>query len=139
MPAGPGPDGPTGEAPPSVGGGGGLPFIIVPDVIGLTLAKAEAEIIGAGATVGGVTIVSEAGSLGDMIIRPARAQDACGADKTKCECIAQSEVGECFLPCIVLLTVTPFAAPIPEPPSLALFAMGLGLLIVITVWRRRRS
>ncbi len=132
LPAGPAPAGPTAAAPP--GGGGGGEFITIPDVIGLTIDVAKAEIILAGGEVGNVTVVNNVTWLENVIIRPARAQDPDLA-----ETIGQSFVGVCELPCPPVDLVGQFAAAIPEPPSLALFAMGLGLLILITWWRRRSS
>ncbi len=135
LPTGPAPAGPTAEAPPSGSGGGeALAFIIVPNVIGLTIGVAKAEINLAGADVGSVTIVTNVTWLEDVIIRPARADDPNVAIT-----IEQSFVGLCPLPCPPVDLVGQWTAAIPEPPSLALFAIGLGLLIFITWWRRRSS
>jgi hypothetical protein len=139
LPGGPGPGGPTGEAPPGGGGGGSL--VPVPNVIGLTLAEAEAAINAAGLRLGAVTRETVVASLGNPFIRSARAQvffpDLCRIVERVCQQFPPpgilvalgSSVG-------VVLGVG--AAAIPEPSSLVLFAMGLGLLILIT-WRRRRS
>ena len=70
-------------------------------------------------------------------IRPAHAHDPCEPDHVT----SQSPVAGTLVPegSAVNLVLCPPAAPIPEPSTLALFAMGLVLLIVITMWRRRRS
>ncbi len=114
-------------------------------MIGLTQAAAEAKIIAADLTVGQVTAEFVA-SLGSPLIRSARAQVSCLSlpvvdgivfDQSPCPTdvtgilVAQGTS--------VSFVIGVAAAAIPEPSSLALFAMGLGLLIVITMWRRRRS
>ncbi len=70
-------------------------------------------------------------------IRPAHAHDPCEPG----DVTSQSPVAGTLVPegSAVNLVLCPPAAPIPEPSTLALFAMGLVLLIVITMWRRRRS
>jgi hypothetical protein len=144
LPEGPGPDGPTGEAPPVGGGGGSL--VPVPNVLGLTLADAEAKIIAADLRLGTVTTVTVVGSLGNPFIRSARAQESCQSATVVVDTVFEQD------PCptditgilvaldtLINLRIAQGPAAIPEPSSLALFAMGLGLLILITMWRRRRS
>ncbi len=139
LPTGPAPAGPTGEAPPS-GSGGGI-LVLVPDVVGLTQADAEAAIIAADLTVGAVTTETVVSSLGNPFIRTARA--AFGQ-----VCLLQfvGFVGIQFPPAftavqaqtaVFIVVCEAAAAAIPEPSSLALFATGLGLLILLTWWRRR--
>ena len=133
----PAPAGPTGEAPPSgSGGGGGEELVDVPNVIGLTLEQAITTIIGADLVVGNVTIQGQqTGSLMDTIVRPAHAQEepkCCVQDPVACQvCVEPGTSVD------IVLCPEPEAA-IPEPSTLALFATGLGLLILMTWWRRRR-
>ena len=69
-------------------------------------------------------------------VRPAHAQDACVPGHVT----DQSPDAGTLVPegSAVDLVLCPPAA-IPEPSTLGLFAMGLVLLIMITMWRRRRS
>ncbi len=144
LPEGPGPGGPTNESPPVGSGGGSL--VPVPNVLGLTRDVAEERIIAAGLRLGTVTEVDVAGSLGNPFIRSARAQESCQSATIVVDTVFEQD------PCptditgilvaldtLINLTIAQSSAAIPEPSSLALFAMGLGLLILITMWRRRRS
>jgi len=143
----PAPAGPTDEAPPSGSGGGELPVLVpVPNVIGLTQAAAEAKIIAADLMVGAVTRETVVSSLGNPFIRSAMAQGSClslpvvdGIVFDQSPCPTEITGISVAQGTSVSLMVGQAAAAIPEPSSLALFAMGLGLLIVVTMWRRRRS
>ncbi len=131
LPGGPAPGGPTDGTTP--GGSGGGDLVDVPNVIGMTLDQATATITGAGLVVGNVTIQGQqTGSLMDTIVRPAHAQEepkCCVQDPVACQVCVEpgTSVDMVFCP----------EAAIPEPSTLALFATGLGLLILIA-WRRRR-
>ena len=131
LPGGPAPGGPTDGT--TIGGGGGGDLVDVPNVIGMTLEQATTTIIGASLVVGNVTIQGQqTGSLMDTIVRPAHAEEepkCCVQDPVACEvCRAEgTSVDMVFCP----------EAAIPEPSTLALFATGLGLLILFA-WRRRR-
>ena len=165
-PAGPAPASPTGEAPPSGAGGGAPPsdtgggpaLVDVPNVVGLSLLNAERVITSGGLVVGTVTIVGDVGdqfgSLEFGIIGSARAQVPSTLPPPVLAAlivIAQSTLlpngatidGPCFT-CVPLGTAVdvvaePPEAVIPEPSTLTLFGMGLGLLILITCWRRRSA
>ncbi len=131
LPGGPAPGGPTDGT--TVGGSGGGALVDVPNVIGMTLAQATAAITGASLIVGNVTIQGQqTGSLMDTIVRPAHAVEepkCCVQDPVSCQVCADpfTSVDMVFCP----------EAAIPEPSTLALFATGLGLLILFA-WRRRR-
>ncbi len=137
LPTGPAPAGPTAFAPPSgSGGGGGEELVDVPNVIGLTLEQAITTIIGADLVVGNVTIQGQqTGSLMDTIVRPAHASEepkCCVQDPVACEICVEPGTS-------VDMVFCPEAAAIPEPSTLALFATGLGLLVLIAWrWRRRQ-
>jgi hypothetical protein len=135
-PAGPAPAGPTADEP--VGGSGGGPNLVtVPDVFGKTLAEATGIITGVGLVVGDVaTQDQQAGLLLPSPIRPAHAQgQACEPGTV----ITQAPPAGTLVPpeTPVNLVLCAQAAEIPEPSSLVLFAVGLGLLILFT-WSRRR-
>ena len=151
LPEGPGEGGPTDEAPTDGGGGGEL---LVPPHIGLTIPAAEAELAKFGLSVGTVTVNVLFASLDNGIVRSARAAEltVCNPDPAPetCEAVASVAItidSTCeegtptsLFPLGCDLTgEASLAAAIPEPSSLALFAMGLGLLILIAMWRRRRS
>ena len=129
------PEGPTDEAE---FGGGGVDLVAVPDVIGLTLSQASGIINGVGLVVGAVTIQNQqAGLRFPSLIRSAHAQDP---DCTPGNVTDQDpNVDDDPVPegTSVNLEVCPQFAAIPEPSSLGLFAVGLGLLILFA-WSRRR-
>jgi hypothetical protein len=132
LPGGPAPGGPTDGT--TVGGsGGGANLVDVPNVIGMTLGQATSAITGASLVVGNVTIAGQqAGSLMDTIVRPAHAQEVSVVvtqDPDPCQV--------CVVPFTPVAMVLSAQAAIPEPSTLALFATGLGLLILFA-WRRRR-
>ncbi len=131
-PAGPAPEGPTADEPV---GGGGANQVTVPDVLGKTLAQASGIITGAGLVVGNVTTeVQHAGLRIPSLIRSAHAQH-CIPD-TVADQDPDKDVSV-LTGSLVHLELCPQAVAIPEPSSLALFAVGLGLLILFT-WPRRR-
>ena len=133
-PAGPAPAGPTAEAT-FTGSGGGENSVTVPSVIGLTLAQASGIITGVGLVVGNVTTQGQqAGFLTPSLFRPAHAQ-ACEPGTV----IVQTPAAGTPVPpgTPINLVLCAQLAAIPEPSSLALFAVGLGLLILFT-WSRRR-
>ncbi len=134
LPAGPGPAGPTAGTTFS-GSGGGQNLVAVPSVIGLTLAQASGIVTGVGLVVGTVTTQDQqSGSLAPRIIRSAHAQ-ACEPGTV----ITQAPPAGTLVPLGTPVNVVLCAqlAAIPEPSSLVLFAVGLGLLILFT-WARRR-
>ncbi len=150
----PAPAGPTDEAPPSGSGGGDLPVLVpVPNVIGLTQAAAEAKIIAADLTVGTVFVTRQFSALDDLFIRSAWAFTCEGPNPEDCD-NPNSRITDQGPDCVAGITEVPppptilvcndvqgvlvLSTAIPEPPSLALFATGLGLLILMTWWRRRQ-
>ena len=142
-PAGDEPAGPT-DGTDFSGSGGGPNLIAVPDLFDLTREDAEDAITDAGLRVGTIDTVATAGqqtrslmarSLMGTIVRSANAQGPPSVTRV----ISQFPLA--FTP-VLPLTFVNFVlsapAAIPEPSTLALFAMGLGLLILITWWQRRR-
>ncbi len=131
LPGGPAPGGPTDGT--TIGGSGGGGLVDVPNVIGMTLEQATTTILGAGLIVGNVTTQGQqTGSLLDTIVRRAHAVEepvCCAQDPAACQVCAEpgTPVDMVFCP----------QAAIPEPSTLAMFATGLGLLVLIA-WRRRR-
>lgn len=126
--------------PPPVGPGGGGGFIVVPNVIGLTLGEARLVLAKAGLQVGEVIIPgSEFGSLGSLLIRPATAAPP-NESTPVCDQIPPpgTEVDP-EVPEELKVTLILCVAAIPEPATLYLFAVGLVLLGLITWWRRRKS
>jgi hypothetical protein len=107
--------------------------VTVPDVFGLTLVEATIIIEGADLFVGNVT-TQQAGLRIPSVIRSAHAQ-ACppGTVITQFPPAGTSVLPETFVD-LVLCAQSP---PIPEPSSLILFTVGLGLLMLLT-WSRRR-
>ena len=110
--------------------------VAVPDVFGLTLAQASNLITGVGLVVGNVTIQDQqTGSLMPSFIRSAHAQAACEHGTVLTQFPA---AGTLVSPgTAVNMVICSDPAAIPEPSSLVLFAVGLGLLILFT-WSRRR-
>ena len=109
--------------------------MIVPDVFGLTLAQASIVIIGEGLVVGNVTFEDQQASLLiPRLIRSAHAQH-CPPGTVASQ--LPRAFTEASLGTAVHLELCVGPAPIPEPSSLALFAVGLGLLMLFT-WSRRR-
>lgn len=127
------PAGPTDG--PVFGGGGGEILVAVPNVIGLTAPQANGVITGVGLVLGSVTIQDqEAGLRIPSIIRPAHTQ-ACEPDTVITQTPPAGTLVPLGTPVNLVLCAQP--AAIPEPSSLGLFAVGLGLLILFT-WSRRR-
>ncbi len=145
LPTGPAPDGPTGEAPPS-GGGGGEDLVIVPNVVGLSVPVGIGVMTNARLTVGTVVVTRQFSALDDLFISSARAAiclpepalcDDPGATIDSQDCVPGESVPP-FTVCNLTAGLLVIPPDIPEPSSLALFAAGLGLLILMTWWRRRR-
>jgi hypothetical protein len=115
----------------TAGGGGGEGPVIVPSVIGRTVADARTAITAVGLSIGRVTI-SERRAMLDGVIGVAWAQDTDAATV-----IDQSPAPgtEALAGDAVDLTAE-FAMPIPEPASLLLFATGLALIVVVMARRR---
>lgn len=135
LPAGSAPAGPTAGTTFS-GSGGGENLVAVPSVSGLTLAQASGIITGVGLVVGNVTTQNQqTGSLMPSIIGSAHAQ-ACEPGTV----ITQTPAAGALVPLgtPVNLVLCAELAAIPEPSSLALFAMGLGLLMLFAWYRRLR-
>jgi len=130
-PAGPAPAGPTDEG--DLGDGGGN--LVVPNLIGLTLEQADAVLTGVGMVVGTVTIQDQqAGLRFPSLISLAHAEHC-----TPGEVVDQTPdpFTEGSLGLAVDLVLCHDSDDIPEPSSLGLFVVGLGLLILFT-WSRRR-
>jgi len=145
LPTGPAPAGPTAEAPPE-GSAGGEDLVIVPDVVGLSVPVGIRLLTNARLTVGTVVVTRQFSALDDLFISSAWAftclpePELCdnpGAKISSQDCVPNTLVPPstvCNLTAVLLVT----SPDIPEPSSLALFATGLGLLILMTWWRRRR-
>jgi hypothetical protein len=134
LPAGPAPGGPT-AGPIFSGSGGGPSLVAVPDVFGLTVPQANGKITGVGLVLGSVTTQDQqTGSLVPSIISSAHAQ-ACEPDTVITQTPPAGTLVPPGTPVNIVLCAQP--AAIPEPSSLILFALGLGLLILFT-WSRRR-
>ena len=152
LPTGPAPAGPTAEAPPSGSGGGEDPvedLVIVPNIVGFPVPASIRMVTNAGLTVGTVVVTRQFSALDDLFIRSAWAFKCVGPNPEDCDnpsstitdqgkdCVPKTKVPPFITVCNVL-GVLDLSTAIPEPPSLALFATGLGLLILMTWWRRRR-
>ena len=144
LPTGPAPAGPTAEAPPS-GSGGGEDLVIVPNIVGFPVPASIRMVTDAGLTVGTVVVTTQFSALDNLFISSAWAFECLPAPEA-CERSDAITDNQCLEAGISVLrgTVMCFTGlilippDIPEPPSLALFATGLGLLILMTWWRRRR-
>jgi hypothetical protein len=123
--------GPTDEG--DLGDDGGN--LVVPNLIGLTLEQADAVLTEMGLVVGTVTIQDQqAGLRFPSLISPAHAEHC-----EPGEVVDQNpNPGDpAFLGLAVDLVLCHQSDAIPEPSSLGLFVVGLGLLILLT-WSRRR-
>ena len=123
---------PSATLPSVGGGGGGEGSVIVPNVVGVTVAQARSIIEGAGLSVGNVTVTQRQAML-DGIIRVAWALEDLIV-------IAQDPdpgtlVSAVDPPPINLEAEAPPEA-IPEPASLLLFATGLAFVVIVLVRRR---
>ncbi|MHA1569355.1 MAG: PASTA domain-containing protein [Alphaproteobacteria bacterium] len=130
-PAGPAPAGPTDEGDLGDSGGG----LAVPNLIGLTREEAESVLAALGLVVGTITIeIEEAGLRFPSLIPLAHAQ-ACEPGRV----VDQTPVAgtPTTLGSAVDIVLCAEFDDIPEPSSLGLFVVGLGLLILFT-WSRRR-
>jgi hypothetical protein len=122
---------------PSVGGGGGGggdDFVLVPDVVGITVAEASSVLAGVGLRVGNVTSTQQLAVLGG-IIGVARAQE------NMIVVDQHPEAGELVSlddPPAVDLEVEAPPEAIPEPASVLLFATGLALIVLLMMRRRAR-
>ncbi len=125
-----------GPSPPPPGdfSTGGDDMGIVPDVLGLTLAAATAEITGEGFVVGDVTVQgADAAPSGGLIIGSAHAQEEPTVVDQNPNGGAQKTLGS-----KVDLVMSGFIA-ISEPSSLVLFIVGLALLAMVLWVRRPRT
>jgi hypothetical protein len=158
LPAAPAaPAGPTDEAPPSGSGGGEEPVeepvedvVLVPDVVGMPVPVGIQVLTDARLTVGTVFVTRQFSALDDLFIKSAWAFTCVGPNPEDCDnpsstiidqgpdCVAGTEVPPFITVCNDVQGVLVLSTAIPEPPSLALFATGIGLLILMTWWRRRR-
>jgi hypothetical protein len=127
-------DGTGGTNPPPPGdfSAGGTDMAIVPDVLGMTLPAATAEINGAGFSVGNVTVQSaDARPPGGLFIGSAHAQE-------EPTVVGQNPDGGEEKPrgSNVNLVMSGLPIAISEPSSLALLFLGLALLAML-LWVRR--
>ncbi len=130
-PAGPAPAGPTDEGDLGDSGGG----LAVPNLIGLTLEEAESVLAGLGLVVGTITIQDQqAGYRFPSLIPLAHAQECPPGTVIDQTPVAGTPT---TLGSAVDIVLCPPSDDIPEPSSLGLFVVGLGLLILFT-WSRRR-
>jgi hypothetical protein len=129
-----GPGGFPSLALPSVGGGGGggEDFVLVPDVIGRTVAEATSMIEAVGLSVGNVTITQRRAML-DGIIGVAWALEelvVINQDPEPGTLVSTDD------PLQVDLEAEAPPDAIPEPASLLLFATGLVFIVIVMVRRR---
>ena len=119
---------------PPIGGGGEDPLFI-PNVLGLTLSAATAEITGDGFVVGSVTFQSaSAQPPGGVFMRSAQAQDVPVVVDQKPEGGEQKPRGTS-----VDLVMSGPPIDISEPSSLALLVIGLVLLAMLVGVRGDRK
>ena len=115
----------------TAGGGGGDPFVTVPNLIGRTVGEARNMITGSRLSIGRIDI-SERRAMLDAIVGVAWAQDRDAATV-----IDQSpSPGTEASPGDAVDLTAEFAMPIAEPASLLLFATGLALIVVVMARRR---
>jgi hypothetical protein len=151
LPGGGLPNGETGGISPSgfdgillnslFGGGGGSDFVIVPNLIGLTLGQAKSAIANAFLTLGNVgTAGSEASAVGTIsLIKPAMAAECPpGPGLVTSQNPLPGQTAESGDPVSVLLCPQLVAA-VDEPATVTLFAIGLALLVLVTWWKRRHA
>ena len=119
---------------PSVGGGGGggEGSIMVPNVVGTTVAEARSMIEGAGLSVGNVTIRQQRAMLDGIIGVAWALEDLIVTDQDPDPGTLVSAVDP---PAVNLEAEAPPDA-IPEPASLLLFATGLAFIVIVMVRRR---
>jgi hypothetical protein len=120
---------------PSIGGGGGggEGSIVVPNVVGNTVAEARSIIEAAGLGVGKVTVTQQRAMLEGIIgVAWAQQEDLIVIDQNP----AAGTVVSAFDPPPVDLEAEAPPAAIPEPASLLLFATGLVFIALVMVRRR---
>jgi hypothetical protein len=125
-------DSATNPTPPGDFSAGGTDLAIVPDVIGMTLPVATAEINAEGFSVGSITIqTADARPPGGLFIGSAHAQ-------VEPTVVQQSPIGgeEKPVGSNVNLVMSGPPIDISEPSSLALLILGLALLAML-MWVRR--
>jgi PASTA domain/PEP-CTERM motif len=129
-----GPGGFPSPALPSVGGGGGggAESIIVPNVIGSTVAEATSMIEAAGLSVGNVTIRQQRAMLDGIIGVAWALEDLIVTSQDPAPGTLVSAVD----PSPVDLEAEAPPDAIPEPASLLLFATGLAFIVIVMVRRR---
>jgi hypothetical protein len=122
---------------PSIGGGGGGGdgSIVVPNVVGSTVAEARSIIDAAGLSVGRVTVMQQRTMLDGIIgVAWAQQEDLIVVDQNPA---AGTVVSALDPPAVDLEAEEPPTA-IPEPASLLLFATGLVFLAIVLVRRQSR-
>lgn len=126
-------------------GSGGGALIPVPNVVGLSLSRAQSRITGVGLSVGRIRASqqSSVGQLGGLMIRSAYAQTGLSnlpSNLTPASVVVgQTPVAGflCTPGCPVNLVAAPAEAAIPEPSTLSLSAVGFGMVLLV-VWATRR-
>jgi PASTA domain len=120
---------------PSVGGGGGGggdDFVLVPDVVGVTVSEASIILAGVGLRIGNVTSTQRAAMI-PGVIGVAQAQESMIVVDQNPEA---GELVSLDDPPAVDLEVEAPPDAIPEPTSLLLFATGLALIVIVLMRRR---
>jgi len=105
------------------GGGAAADEVLVPNVLNLTQAEAEAKILAAGLQLGNVTSVPAIDSCQDA--------KSCNQDPSPNSVV---RVGS-----FVDIAIGSLDAAVPEPPTLTLFVPGLLVLIGLAFWVARRD
>lgn len=122
---------PSPVLPPATAGGGGDELVIVPDVIGRTVAEAKSIITAAQLSIGDITMQERRAML-TPVIGVAWAQnedDATVLDQSP-------NAGTEAIPGDPVDMAAESSMPIPEPASLVLFATGLAFILLVMTRRR---